>query len=176
MTTDLAIIESGLVVSNEAGEPTGVVTPGTGEVVSFEDLAGLAAWKRTIMDLKFEALRPVEQLVDEAIYVHLDRAGIYSAHLDGLDVSGESAAAWQDATQVDGAGLYDDLLTLRMRGGDSRDEAVLWIAELCKVEITFTAAGRSRLTKMAGPWREALLEHTSRVDRARKSPSVRRTK
>lgn len=178
MTTDLAVITNDLVIRDpDTGAPTAVRMPGTGDAVSFDDLAGLAAWKRVVMDLKYESLRPVEHLVDEAIYQHLDHAGVYSAHLDnGLDVTGESAATWQDATQVDGAGLYDDLLTLRQRDGLTRDEAVEWIAELCKVEITFTAKGQTQLKRMAGAYRDALVEHTKPLDRARKAPSVRRAK
>lgn len=175
--TDLALITNDLVLRDpDTGAPVGVRMPGGGDV-TFDDLAGLALWKRTVMDIKFEALRPVEHLVDDAIYQHLDRAGTYTAHLEnGLEISGESAATWQDATTVDGAGLYDDLLTLRQRDGLTRDEAVEWIAELCKVEISFSAKGQNQLRRMAGAYREALDEHTQPVDRARKAPSVRRAK
>lgn len=175
MTTDLVLHT--LAVEGASAEPTGLVFPdGTGEVAPLDDPEAVSRWYRAVLDLEQEALRPAKRVAADALYQEMDSTGSWTLHLGDLEVSGESAATWQDATVVDGAGLYDDLLTLRMRDGDSRDDAAKWIAELCRVEISFTASGRNRLQKMAGPYREALLEHTTPTERARKAPTVRRAK
>lgn len=173
MSTDIEL--HALSVTGPLGEPTGLIMPnGTGEIISLDDPAGIAHWYRTVRDLEDEALRPAKQLAAEALYQYMDAQGLWSLHFAGLDVSGESAATWETATRVDAAALYEDLVTLRQREGLSAEDAEDWADEFFKVEMTLTASGKQRLSKMRESYRDALAAHTTPLDRARRAPSVKR--
>ena len=166
-----------LSVIGAMGEPTGLIMPdGTGEIVSLDDAAGVALWYRTVRDLEDEALRPAKQLAAAALYHAMDSQGEWTLHFGDLEVYGESAAAWEQATKVDAEALYEDLVTLKQREGSSAEDAEDWANDFMKVEMTLTASGKRRLEKMPAAYREALAEHTEPLDRARRAPSVRRSK
>lgn len=181
---ELALIaDSSLVITHEDGSPAAVVIPGTGEIVSLDDLDGLMRWRRTISDLKYDELRPIERLVDDAIYAQLDQRGVWSYRTDdGLVLEGESRGTWEGATEVDAAALRGDVTILRKRDVIQPDGTIPpgavdeFLVGMFKVEITLTAEGRRRLVKMGGAYAEALAAHTRPVERARKAPSVRRAK
>ena len=164
-----------LAVTGPMGEPTSLVMPdGTGEVVSLDDPAGVATWYRAVRDLEDEALRPAKALAAEALYQHMDAQGLWSLHFDRLEVTGESASAWEQATKVDAAELYEDLVVLRKREGESPEAAEEWADDFFKFELTLTDSGKQRLQKMRGAYRDALAEHTVPLKRARRAPSVKR--
>ena len=177
MSTDLQPFYDGLVVRDEdTGAPIAVRMPGGGEV-SLDDLPGLALWRRTIMDLERDGLWPVKDLVNDAIYQHLDRAGKYTLHTDdGLTVSGERKATWENAVEHDADALYLDLLILRQREGDTPAQAAAFADEVIKTERTLTAAGKKRLEGMSGAYAEAVKQHERPANRKREAPSVSRAK
>lgn len=173
MSTDLALItESDLVIRDEdTGAPIAVRMPGGGQV-SFDDLAGLALWARTIIDLEADALRPVKHLVGDAMNEHLNRRGEWTVHLDnGLTVKGESPGAGENATLLNVDALYADLLVLRERE-TSKAEAEQWAAKLFKVDRALKPAGRQMLVKLGGVYAETLASHTESSPRSQKRPGV----
>ena len=173
MSTDIELHT--LSVAGPMGEPTGLIMPdGTGEVVSLDDPAGVATWYRAVRDIEDDALRPAKALAAAVLYQHMDAQGRWSLHFDRLEVTGESAATWEQATNVDAAALYEDLVTLRKREGESAEAAEDWADDFFKFELTLTASGKARLSKMRGAYRDALAEHTVPLDRARRAPSVKR--
>jgi hypothetical protein len=173
--TDIVLHE--LAVTGPLGEPTGLVFPdGSGEVASLDDPEAVARWYRVVRDLEDEALKPAKSVAAAALYQHMDAEGVWTLHFASLDVSGESRAAWETATKVDAEGLYEDRVTLKQREGIAAEAAEDWADDFFRIEMKLTDAGRQRLSKMASAYRDALAEHTTPHERARKAPSVRRTK
>ncbi len=154
-----------------------------------EDIASITTWLRSCIDAERDQLRPVKRAAAEWIYEAMDRDGTYTLHANGLVVNGESRGTWEAQERIDVEQLHADLLVLRGRDvpcdadasvsfvlGWERDRRA-WVDEHFKTERTLTAAGRNRLTRMAGAYSRALELATTPVlegeRRARKTPTIK---
>jgi hypothetical protein len=165
-----------LTVEGASAQPTGLVFPdGSGEVASLDDPEALTRWYRAVRDLEDEALKPAKALAAEALYQHMDSEGSWTLHFSGMSVTGESRAAWETATKVDAEALYEDLVTLRQREGQTAEAAEDWADDFFVIKMELKPAGKQRLQKMSAAYREALEEHTAPYERSRKAPSVKRS-
>lgn len=170
-------VNHGLVVVDAAGEPSGLVTPGDGEVVSLADAAGVGRWLRIIMDIEQAELVPLKRVAYAALYQAMDATGDYTIHTDdGLKiVGGESRAAFEHRVVVDADALHADLISLRRR--ESAGDADQFADDKFTTKRTLTAAGRNKLIRMGGEYAELVAAHTTPDERhrERRAPTVTRT-
>lgn len=149
---------------------------GTGEIADLGEFRGVARWYALTTELEREQLRPAKRAAADALYAAMDAEGVYTLRTeDGLEVSGESRAAWQGATTVDTAELFHDVWTVRHQEGFSVPAAMAWAEEFFRLERTLTASGRARLERMSGKYAAALRTHSEPAERSRKAPTVRHT-
>ena len=150
---------------------TGLVNPRTGEVVDLGDPAAVLGWLDAF-DAWMRDVRLARDIAQEAIYNELDRTGVYTLRADGLEVAGESRAAWLESEVVDSDGLYRDLMTLARRGEVDAET----VEAAFKTERSLTAAGKARLLRMSGEPAALVREHTTMKEPGRrKALRVKRT-
>jgi len=149
-----------------------LIDPDSGEVVDLADAKAVTNWLYRFKEWQRVVVNQALDAASEAIYAELDRTGVYTLRADGLEVAGESRAAWLESEVVDSDGLYRDLMTLGRRGEVDPET----VEAAFKTERSLTAAGKARLLRMSGEPAALVREHTTMKEPGRrKALRVKRT-